>query len=333
MSMESASPATAPSPHVDERLEQIERLLFGLLPRSERLDVMATLETKVRALGARGDAALAEMAPSSAVIGRERATSQRRRSLLAITSGIVGIFALMLLLAVPVTYLFIAMAEEILGEMGAVIVAGTHSVLLALGGFLAVGLGFIALVRLLRKRGQVVGHGWAITGICAGPIPMFVGGLVVLLVGTALLETELFVAQATPPQPVQVVNAVMPVPGTTEPGPVDASTMGMYGSLPPEVGPLPTVPGAYAPAVLPANPPADNPTLQYAPPPPPALPATPPAMQETKGAEPQLPTGEAEKALPQPEVKEEPAGETKEPATEAAVITAETTEQPSKPAE
>lgn len=336
MSMESASPATAPSPVVEERLEQIERLLFGLLPRSERLSVMETLETKVRALGARGEAALAEMPLPTATAGRERVTSQRRRSQLALTAGMLGIFAMLMLLAAPVTYVFIAMAEDVLGEMGAVVVAGTHGILLALGGFFAVTLGFVALFRLLRKRGQAIGHGWAITGMCAGPLPMLVGALGMLMIGCAVLEMEMFVAQAMPPQPVQVVSAVMPVCETSPPGTADMAMMPVNSYPAPMDGATPTdpstmLPPATLPPVMPATPPADNPTLQYAPSP--VSPATPPVMPETKAAEPQPPSLEAENELPKPEAKEEPAGETKEPAAEAATTTAETPEQPSKPAE
>lgn len=51
MSATSSSSAGDPQPLIDLRLDAIDRALLGLLPRSERLEMVAQIETRLRELG------------------------------------------------------------------------------------------------------------------------------------------------------------------------------------------------------------------------------------------------------------------------------------------
>src|SRR5204863_1114709 len=106
---------------IEQRLDALDRVLLGLLPRSERLSLVADVEARVRnggaaALVADGVAAselpLAEVSP-----GRARRGLRSRRSALALTSGVLGIAALVLLFALPITYLVFASVGEAIGEV------------------------------------------------------------------------------------------------------------------------------------------------------------------------------------------------------------------------
>jgi hypothetical protein len=232
MSTTNAMPTGEMQQLVDQRLDAIDRALLGLLPRQERLSIVGQVETRLRELAVAGPAVDADqqlplerhVADAAHFGAPGESRSRRHQSRLALSSGVLGIVALALLFALPLTYL-------VLGSIGmfdeaAEILLGAHVVAVALGGTLAVALSIAGLVSLQRSRGRMAGHGWAITGLSTGPLPMFVGGLLVL-VATLQIAAE----------PVsQVVTATAPV---TVSGPSYSS--GYPTSLPPE-------PVCYAPA-------------------------------------------------------------------------------------
>lgn len=279
-----ATPGTFTQQQLDLHLDAMDRALLGLLPRCERLAVIADLESRIRE-AAENSPEIAEVLSSPAenlpladtVAGGNRRAA-RRRSSLALTAGIVGIVALVLLFILPLTYLVIAMMGEEMGELVAYTLLIANIMVVAVGGAAAVALGIAALIRL--SRGHQRGHGWAITGLCTGPLPMLAGGLGMLTIVVPLLgemastssgnQTVAVCAPAPmmlPPsgyQPAQVAAA--PSYGAPQPQPV-------LPGPPPPATEIPTL----QPAVQPANetPPAAS--LQPAPPPTDVPPQLPPA--------------------------------------------------------
>lgn len=229
---------------IDLRLDAIDRALLGLLPRHERMELVGQIETKLREVAeanpplgaepseARPDyserfdevvetAARGPAVRSSATAGRAL-LRRRPRSRLAVSSGIMGIVALSLLAALPFVYLLASISGD---EWITFSLIGGNVAAVALGGLLAVAMGIAALVALGRSGGRLIGHGWAITGLCTGPLPMFVGGLVALVLGAQLYGT----VSVTP---AYSVSAVPPA------GPVTYSGSTSY--PPPQVVPAPT---------------------------------------------------------------------------------------------
>jgi hypothetical protein len=160
---------------IDQRLDALDRALLGLLPRSERLEfvagVQARLETQPAESLTATEAALCQPAAVASSVSR-----RRQRSATALTAGVLGIVSLALLFALPVTYLIVAAASEAIGELVTYTLLSANILVVALAGGAAIVLGIVALVRLARQRGQL-GHGWAITGLCTGPLPALAGGL------------------------------------------------------------------------------------------------------------------------------------------------------------
>ena len=76
--------------------------------------------------------------------------------------------------------------SDLVGEVAAIAMMAAHALAVATGGLAAIGLGITALVSLRRHKEQLVGHGWAIAGLCAGPLPRFVGCSAVLVGGLQL---------------------------------------------------------------------------------------------------------------------------------------------------
>src|SRR5690242_17941211 len=112
-----SSTSVATEELLDQRMDTIDRALMGLMPRRDRLRVLAEVETMVRD-GSFRDAVLAD--ENSAHRGPEGTTvvasrNGRRRSRLALTSGVMGIIALVLLFMMPITYLVISMLGEVIG--------------------------------------------------------------------------------------------------------------------------------------------------------------------------------------------------------------------------
>jgi len=196
---------------IEQRLDVIDRALLGLLPRQDRLAAIAHIETRLHEVAAASpalaasqpappqgpaltDAAYSNMAMETLAFlpnphftgsgpGGMVPATPKKWSRLALSAGVLGILSLVLLLAVPVTYFTLEMLSEVLGEVVAIVLMGTHAVTVAIGGIAAVALGIAALVSLNRRREQLVGHGWAIAGLCTGPLPMLMGGAAVLVLG------------------------------------------------------------------------------------------------------------------------------------------------------
>lgn len=316
MSTANATPHTAVQQLIEQRLDAIDRALLGLLPRSDRLAAVAQVETRIREVVAASPASAAGLhtptqgltIPDSAFSnlatetpaflphpqffglapGSGLPSTQKRRSRLALSAGVMGILALALLLMVPVTYFIV----EALGEVCAISLLGAHAVAVAVGGVAAVGLGIGALVSLSRHREQLVGHGWAIAGLCAGPLPMLLGCAAVLFFGLQLGVSQFFTAS----EPAAVaIDADAPT-GSEYPvgsGPVPISVS-------PAMAPVPQS-DFCQPAVQPAGLEAPAAATQLPAVEPSGVVATPPACPAT------LPKPEpAQRAEPQPQTDHQP---------------------------
>jgi hypothetical protein len=186
---------------------------------------------------------------------------------------VVGITALVLLFVMPLTYLVLATTAEAIGELTSYLLLSGNVIVVALGGAAAVIMGITALVRLGRRQGQV-GHGWAITGLCTGPLPALVGGFAMIIFVLPMMaelasvgDSPSFVVPTMPvsnescatcPAPVYAPAAGMPAPlvaaapasAYLSPAPSNAPPSGYY---PDPVSPgnaaaaefTPTAPAAY----------------------------------------------------------------------------------------
>lgn len=204
MADETASPATNHPLWIDQRLDQIEGALLGVLPRQERRSLLAGIESRLVKLAAENpelEKCVAqkleapELASSQAVVKSAGAlanpTTSARRSRMAFTSGILGIVVLVLMIFSPIIYTLAAFASELsgsMGELGAAILLIGLVLLLAFGGLTAVMMGIISLVKISRSQKKLVGTGWAITGLCTGPMPMFAGAFGMLIFLPLLAE-------------------------------------------------------------------------------------------------------------------------------------------------
>lgn len=257
MTTADTSSSASPKLAIEQRLDALDRTLLGLLPRSERLEFVAKVETRVRELGsdALGDLSPAEAATE--VYARTASATSKRRSRLALSSGILGIIALAMLFAMPITYIFVATIGEGLGEFVSISLLSIHVLTVAIGGLAALIMGIAGLVSLARRKGRLVGHGWAITGLCTAPLPTLIGGLMVLVTSLSLFAVQAVSVQGSP-----VVTASGYVPavpaGYGEPTTWTPSGPSPYASSPsgaalpmPTNLPLPLPPGA--PSSFPAN--------------------------------------------------------------------------------
>jgi len=190
---------------LERRLDALDRLLLGILPRSERIAIVGQVETRARELVTAGsdvaagfEADSADEVLAEAVTRRAAISGTKRRSRLALSSGILGIAALALLFAMPITYLFVMMIGDELGEWVSYSLLAIHVLVVALGGLVALAMGIAGLVSLARRKGRLVGHGWAITGLCTAPLPTLVGGLLVLVTAVSLFAVQ----SVTVPSPV-----------------------------------------------------------------------------------------------------------------------------------
>ncbi len=205
---------------IDQRLDALDQALLGLVPRNDRLALVAQAENRIREHAAAnltakpsfqasaavatpddwahsglpaGTSALAPLTPLMVpASGGITASPGKRRSRLALSAGVLGIAALVMLFGTPVTYLFVATVGELFGEVVSISLIGAHLLAIAVGGTTAVGLAIAALVSLRRRKGDLEGRGWAIAGLCAGPVPMLVGGLALVIGGWQFLEVQDF---------------------------------------------------------------------------------------------------------------------------------------------
>lgn len=251
---------------IDRRLDELDRALLGILPRAERLALVATVEARVQVLG---DAvSIPREMPAevpAAALSPVAARSRSRRSRLAFSAGVLGIVAASCLVASPLLLIALSIFGELLGETFSIALFGVLTALVTLGGGLAVCGSGASLLRLARRGQSATGTGWAITGLCTGALPMLIG-----LVGLLTL-----MAQFTSSQTVEV---------TWNAGPA--------GPVPYQVAQQPY---GY-PAMLP-------PTQPLSPAPPPALPPVKP--EAGMKAEPAT-TAELKPTLKQPAALEQP---------------------------
>ena len=231
-------PSTAGPLGMEQRLDALDRALLGILPRSERLALVAQVETRVRELADGNTAAQSTLETAlepeivaSAVSTRASTSEPKRRSRLALSSGILGIVALVLLFAMPITYFVVALVGESFGELVSIGLLGMHVLTVAIGGLVALFLGIAGLVSLSRRKGRLVGHGWAITGLCTAPLPTLVGGLLVLVTGLSLFAVQTGAVDFSAPNNV--------VPSTTS-----------YGPIPPTESYAPNLATPYAPVPM-----------------------------------------------------------------------------------
>lgn len=168
---------------IDQRLDELDRLLLGLLSRTERLAIVTDVEARVKALG--GDVSLVELpavAPAT-VLSRTSVRPATRRSRVALSSGVLGIISAACLLISPILFIVASMCAEILGEEITIALMGLFVFVLVVGGGLAVFLGGASIIRLTRQGQTTTGTGWAITGLCTGMLPMLLGGISLLTLG------------------------------------------------------------------------------------------------------------------------------------------------------
>lgn len=188
---------------LDARLDAIDRLLTGVIPRDDRLAIVGELNGRVRgaiekALAA-GTLPVGPLHPADDIDGcvpdyagewrLARGVTRRPRSKIAVASGILGIAAFALLMGTPVVYMGIGMLGEILEETVVYLGLGAYVLAVLVCGGGAMALSVTALWRLWRRTPGLSGHGWALTGLFAGPIPFALASLIALQLGVPLLES------------------------------------------------------------------------------------------------------------------------------------------------
>jgi hypothetical protein len=180
---------------IDARLDTIDRMLLGRLPRADRLAVAREVEGQVyELLGERPGhelcredvlAVLAQLDPPEAYVPEEggyeatavllpsRAAGRFGRSAAdskpATVIGILGLLLLVLVMLWPVTFLLGEMSEA--GDVGVFLLLG-ESFLMAAAGVP------VFVLSLIWRRGG----GWAVVGIVAGAVGVIAG----LVTGAAL---------------------------------------------------------------------------------------------------------------------------------------------------
>lgn len=223
---------------IEARLDAVDRLLLGFIPRHERLAIMRGLEDRLRSLAANAPQPVSIVGQADAVdiagnpldrprdpleelalaaAGEEPVEPRRqtlpvspprqalpatipqrparvvrpvrpRRSKLALLSTLLGVTAGGLLFATPLVYLAVMAFGVFLGEIGAIIGMGSYVGLILLCSSGAIVTGLVALWRLSQLQPAVVGRGWAISGLCAGPIPFAAASLMAMLFGFQMIE-------------------------------------------------------------------------------------------------------------------------------------------------
>lgn len=275
-------------PLLDRRLDLIDQALLGLLPRQERQEIIAQVEARVKSLQIAGTPMDAELplpnrAGETVTSASKGVTGHSKLSTLALLGGILGIGALVLLFAMPLTYIAAAFLGEAFGETGVIAALGSHVLLIAIGGLVAVTLGFTSLIRVSRNSEKLRGRGWAITALCTGSMPMFLGGMLALMTSVSVFATAnvATVTNAPPAQTSSIVGPALPLPQNCSDNvcrPVEWQAVPMVAPANPSshalptimpVGPTPdpgpslssenTIPAPTSPAVLPGIVPASLP--------------------------------------------------------------------------
>lgn len=194
---------------IEHRLDAIDRALLGVFPRTERLALVAQVETRIRELAesSAGDESGTEQTMESDILAEpvsrsSVSASAKRRSRLALSSGILGIVAVVLLVAMPITYMLCIALGDLLGEELLIALLVFNISIVAITGTMSLIMGIVGLVRLSRHKGRLFGHGWAITGLCTAPLPSLAGGLILLVTCYSLLAAySVSAGQGNYPQP------------------------------------------------------------------------------------------------------------------------------------
>ncbi len=251
MSTETSAADDAVRADIEARLDAVDRLLLGFIPRHERVAIMRSLEDRLRSIAANAPVArpltqvasagqrsaalglpardpLAALAAATAseelAVGWRRSAAprvpKRRRSKLAVVSAILGIGAGGLLLGTPVAYFGLASFAEMVDETGAMIVGATYLGLTLLCGGAGIVAGLVALWRIRRRQPAIVGTGWAITGLCTAPIPFAAASVLTLVIGLQMLGSMQFssVNMCSEPAPADAEGLPGPLPSPA-PGP------------------------------------------------------------------------------------------------------------------
>src|SRR5688572_29905564 len=91
---------------IDERLDQVDRLLLGLLPRGERLEFVAKLDSRLRDRLAAGDNAvenaLQAQVDEPQLTGSSGPRRTKKLSRLALAAGGLGLLSVALMFAIPI---------------------------------------------------------------------------------------------------------------------------------------------------------------------------------------------------------------------------------------
>lgn len=288
---------------IDGRLDTIDRALLGVMPRTERLEMVSKIEARIRDLLTAGDAGVATALQeplASAPESLSAARPTRKRSRLALSAGICGLVSIALMFTIPIVYIFVSYFASGLGDTLVLISIGVVHLATFAAGAAAVVLGIAGLVKIARRSGRLFGSGWAITGICAGPLPVLAAGVPLLLAGLSTVLASGNAMSVGPSFPVSTgpsCSTCGPAPGYTsapaaplpstagyQQGPVvPSSPYPTYGPYPstPAVAPTPSYPLAADPSIstTPALPPAPN----LAPPPLPSGPTETPASAPEPG--------------------------------------------------
>lgn len=175
------------------QLDALDRVLLGLLPREERLAIVSQVESRILELGTtNADAEVdsnASIASSLQPVLSNSATQRRvKRSRLALSSGVLGIVAMGLLIALPICYFLVAMLSDVLDGLSVIFLIGIHTYAIGIFGAAALVFGLLSLWRLGMRR-NMTGKAWAITGVCTGPLPMLAGGVATILLIAPLRES------------------------------------------------------------------------------------------------------------------------------------------------
>ncbi|MFN0056571.1 MAG: hypothetical protein ACKV0T_30865 [Planctomycetales bacterium] len=235
MSLNDQELGSAASLDLDARLDAVDQLLLGVLPRSERVALVETLAERMRQGSPRGG--------SSLPIQTMASPSTARRSKLALSSGILGILSGILLFALPLVYLLAVSFGEVLGETAVVVLLGCYLAMIVAGGGSAVVSGVASLWRLRRGSAHRSGRGWAVAGICTGPVPFGAASLCGLYLGFALLGS-VSVSQVTTTSSQATLS---PTPPSANAQTV-ASELTFYSSSTPDLSAVPPQPLSAAPA-------------------------------------------------------------------------------------
>lgn len=254
----------APTQWIDQRLDALDRALLGLVPRQERIDLVAGIESKLRAAGESkppaDEAAASPPEEISFLLATDRRSSRplRKRSRLALSSGILGIIAMGLLILFPLTYVLVATSAGMIGEIPAIALLVFNVLAVAGAGTVSGLMALLAIVRLSKSSSKKRGFGWAITGLCTAPTPMLCGLLAIVFFVLPMVIQYANEANRSP------VNHVAWAPNSPEcelglcPPPLPSGgNVTPVASLPPA-----SLPSAYGPA--PVDPSFTTPPLETA---------------------------------------------------------------------